>query len=108
MSLSLSIIDNKPKIENNNNLKLEISYKPQQSDFDNVSFIPDGFLEDFVETFLDVIWDVDGDKDFDGLVIVLYNFIPGIGANGDELIQPIFYIILISGMWLFAKRWDLY
>ena len=81
--------------------------KPQQSDFDNVSFVPEGFIEEFAENILDIIWDVDGDKDFDGLLIVLYNFIPGIGVNGDQMVQPIFYAILVSGMYLFAKRYKM-
>jgi hypothetical protein len=73
-----------------------------QQDF-NFTIVPEGFADDFVEMFMDLIWDVDGDSDFDGILMVFYDFIPGLGTQGDVFVQVLFYFSIAGGAIFLVK-----
>lgn len=72
--------------------------------FDNITWFPENFTDDFAEMFMDLLWDVDGDSGFDGIFVVMYSYIPGLGENGDLFIQVIFLFSIAGGALFLAKR----
>ena len=53
---------------------------------------------------MDVLWDVDGDSGGGGLFIILYNFVPILGSNGDVTIEIIFFLSVVIGIVYFRRR----
>lgn len=76
----------------------------QQDEFDDIEWFPENFTDDFAEMFMDLLWDVDGDSGFDGIFVVIYSYIPGLGENGTVFIQVFFLFSIAGGALFLAKR----